>query len=223
MAGVGTMKPRQGALAALFGPSRNETFAALLKQLSATLVECSTHFRETGGRDLAGIIDFEHRADALVEEIHELLDNSFIMRFDIADSMKLTDELDNVIDGMRKVAIHLDVYSLHLTALRPEAVELIKIGDGMVRQLDDLVAMLGQPRLSLARVRELARVIDDAESKADGIVSEVERKLVVEFSQPETRTIGFIAWHQMFHLLEEMTDDARRCAKLILSLARKEA
>ena len=54
-------------------------------------------------------------------------------------------------------------------------------------------------------------------------MSDVERKLVAEFSQPTTKTIGFIAWHQLFHLLEQMTDDANHCAKLILSLARKEA
>ena len=114
------MKTKQGALTSLFGPSRNDRFAALMKQLSATVVECSKHFRDTGGRDLKGIIDYEHKADALVDEIHELLDNSFIMRFDIPDSMKLTDDLDNVIDGMRKVAIHMDVYKLHLAELGPK-------------------------------------------------------------------------------------------------------
>ena len=35
--------------------------------------------------------------------------------------------------------------------------------------------------------------------------------------------LGFIAWHQLFHLLEQMTDDANHCAGQILSLARKEA
>lgn len=217
------MKGRQGALGNLFGPSRNDTFARLLKQLSETVLACSKHFRDTGGRDLQGIIDFEHKADAIVDDIHELLDNSFIMRFDIPDSMKLTDDLDNVIDGMRKVAIHLDVYRQHLTALRPEAVELIGIGDDMVQSLDKLVAMLAGPRLKLANVRELARSIDENESRADKLVSAVERKLVEEFSQPDKKTIGFIAWHQLFHLLEEMTDDANHCAKLIMSLARKEA
>jgi hypothetical protein len=217
------MKAKQGALAALFGKSNSEQFAGLLKQLAETVVDCSRHFRETGGRDLKGIVDYEHKADALVDEIHELLDNSFIMRFDIPDSMKLTDDLDNVIDGMRKVAIHLDVYKLHLTELRPEAVELMKLGDAMVGQLNALVGMLGESRLKLPRVRELAKSVDDAESLADKIVSDVERKLVAEFSQPTTKTIGFIAWHQLFHLLEQMTDDANHCAKLIVSLARKEA
>ena len=61
------------------------------------------------------------------------------------------------------------------------------------------------------------------ESQADKIVAVHERKLVEEFSVPGANGLGFIAWHQLFHLLEQMTDDANHCASLILSLARKEA
>jgi hypothetical protein len=61
------------------------------------------------------------------------------------------------------------------------------------------------------------------ESDADMIVARHERKLVEEFSAPGMNGLGFIAWHQLFHLLEQMTDDANHCASLILSLARKEA
>ena len=217
------MAIKQGALANLFGPSNNERFAALLQDLSDTVVKCSQHFLETQARDLPGIVDFEHKADALVEEIHELLDNSFILRFDIPDSMRLTDDLDNVIDGMRKVTIHLDIYRMHVLELRPEAIELMQLSDHMVSRLHALVAMLGEPRLKLAKVREIARTIDEAEAQADRLVSRVEHMLVAEYSQPGANAIGFIAWHQLFHLLEEMTDDANHVARQILSLARKEA
>ena len=217
------MKPKQGALGSLFGPSNNEQFASLLVQLSETVTQCSRHFLETSGRDLSGIVDFERKADAVVEAIHELLDNSFIMRFDIPDSMKLTDDLDDVIDCMRKVAIHLDVYKLHLRELRGEAVDLMKIGDRMVNKIHALVAMFREPRFTLSKVRELARSVDEDESEADTLVANVERALVEEYSQPSANTIGFIAWHQLFALLEQMTDDANHCARNILSLARKEA
>ncbi len=217
------MNTKPSGLTALFGPSNNDRFSALLRQLSETVVQCSLHFIETEGRDLNGILDFEHKADAFVDEIHELLDNSFIMRFDISDSMKLTDDLDNVIDGMRKVAIHLDVYKLHLGTLRSEAVELMKIGDRMAAQLHALVIMLSEPRLKVADVRAIARSVDEAEAEADRLVASVERHLVEEYSQPGANAIGFIAWHQLFHLLEEMTDDANHVARHILSLARKEA
>ena len=145
------------------------------------------------------------------------------MRFDISDSMKLADDLDDVIDGMRKVAIHLDVYKLHLGELRPEAIELMKIGDRMALQLHALVIMLSEPRLKVPDVRAIARTVDEAEAEADRLVSKIERRLVEEYSQSGANAIDFIAWHQLFHLLEEMTDDANHVARHILSLARKEA
>jgi uncharacterized protein Yka (UPF0111/DUF47 family) len=86
------------AVGRFFGPSQNERFAQLLMQLADTAIDCASHFRETGGEDLAGIINYEHRGDAIVDEIHQLLDNTFILRFDVADCMRLTDDLDNVID-----------------------------------------------------------------------------------------------------------------------------
>jgi len=89
-------------VSSFFRPAQNDQFARLLLRLADTAVACAAHFRETGGLDHTGIIDFEHRGDAVVTEIHELLDNAFILRFDIADCMRLTDDLDNVIDGMRK-------------------------------------------------------------------------------------------------------------------------
>ena len=78
-------------------------------------------------------------------------DNSFIMRFDIADSMRLTDELDNVLDGMRKVAVHIDVYRPILSTLRPDAVELLAVSERMQQNL-------AQIALPLAMAQEQHRI-----------------------------------------------------------------
>jgi len=211
------------AVGRFFGQSQNERFAHLLLQLAETAVECAAHFRQTGGEDLAGIIDFEHRGDAIVDDIHELLDNVFILRFDIADCMRLTDDLDNVIDGMRKVAIHIDIYRPVVLPLRPDALELFAIGERMMAGVRELVAMLSESKLSLARVRDRARAIDEAEAEADRLVATAERKLVAEYSPPGANRLEFIAWDKLYQLLEQMTDEANHCGKLILSLARKEA
>ena len=72
-------------------------------------------------------------------------------------------------------------------------------------------------------MREQADIIDELEGKADRLVSGYERNLVDEFAGPGKDVLGFIAWHQLFHLLEQITDDANHCARQIVSLARKEA
>ena len=211
------------AFSRFFGPSHNDRFAVLLKQLADTGVACAAHFKATEGQDMAGIVAFERKADKIVDEIHELLDNSFIMRFDISDAMRLTDEVDDVIDGMRHAASHIDTYKPHLDKLRPEAKELIAAGETAIKGLSDLIAILGEPKMPLTRVRELQRVINKAESAADDIITKSERALVKEFSPTTANRLEFIAVDKLYQLLEEMTDDAKRCGKLILSLARKEA
>jgi uncharacterized protein len=213
----------QGTLATLFGPSRNDQYAAHIKRLADIAQECAAHFRETNGQDAQGIIAFETRADRIVAEIHELLDNSFIMRFDIPDAMRLTDVLDDVIDGMRKVVLHIQAYKIYLSQLRPEAHELMEVAARMLVHVDKLVMMLAEPRLSLSRVRAEADIIDELESEADRLVSGYERALVDEFAGAGKDVLAFIAWHQLFHLLEQITDDANHCARQIVSLARKEA
>ncbi len=173
-------KSTRFAVGSLFGPSRSDRLVELLKELSNTALECAAHFRACKGKDAAGIIAIEHRADRIVEQIHELLDNSFIMRFDIPDSMKLTDNLDDVVDGMRKVALHLEAYAPFVSELSPDAMEVFGLGEAMLKGHRHSGRYAERPRLSLAKVREVTNRIDAAESKADKLVAEKERKLVAE-------------------------------------------
>jgi predicted phosphate transport protein (TIGR00153 family) len=217
------MKNIWDALGRFFGTSHNDEFAALMSQLAQTSVECAHHFRETRGSDLAGIIDYERKGDVITDKIHEILDNAFIMRFDISDAMRLVDELDNVLDGMRKIAVHIDIYKAILGDLKPDAIELLEVSERMQKQLKEIVGMLAEPRLSLPRVRDVASAIDDDESVADKIAAAAERRLVEEYRAPGANRLEFIAWEKLYRMLEEMTDHANHCAKLIVSIARKEA
>lgn len=217
------MSRLQNAIKRFSGPSHNEQFAAALKELADVAVACAAHMRTTACQDLAGTIDYEHKGDAIVDRIHELLDSAFIFRFDITDAMRLTDDLDNVVDGMRKVAIHVDIYRPILDTLRPEAMQLLAIGESMVQDVARLVALLDQPKLPLARVREMARIIDEGEAKADQLVADAERRLVKQYAPSGMNRLEFIAWDKLYQLLEETTDEANHCAKLVMSLARKEA
>jgi uncharacterized protein len=207
----------------LFGPSHNDRYAELMTALADKTVECVKHFNATAGKDLDGVIAFERQGDKLVDQIHEVLDNSFIMRFDISDAMALSDELDNVLDGLRKTAMHQDIYKALLTTEQADARELGAIAEKMIILLRDLVAMLGEPRMRLARVREVVTTIDDLESDADRITALAERRLVAEYSVQTANRLQFLAWKELYAHLEEATDHANHCAKLVLSLARKEA
>ena len=107
--------------------------------------------------------------------------------------------------------------------LRPEAEELIVAGESAIRALRDLVAAVSAGPVSLNRSREGARAINEAEANADKIIARAERNLVDEFSTTEKNTLEFIALEKLYSMLEQITDDAKRCGKLIVSIIRKEA
>ena len=211
------------AVGRFFGPNHNDRFAELLVRLADIGVECAAHFRKTQGRDLNTIVEYERKADRVVDEIHELLDNSFILRFDVQDAMELTDELDNVIDGMRKVAIHLDIYGGQLKDLSGDPADSIDMGEKAVLAVRQIVGMLAGPCIDLAPARELADRISTIESDADKLVAAAERRLVATYSPAGANRLEFLAWTKLYELLEVVTDDAKHVAKLILSLARKES
>jgi uncharacterized protein len=211
------------AVGRFFGSSHNDRCQELLGDLSKLMVASAGHMTKTLGKDLPGIIDYERKADRVVDEIHELLDNSFIMRFDIADMMKLSDELDNVVDGMRKVAMHSDIFKAQLSDLRPDARELMVVSERMVKRLSQLIAMLGDKRLKVTEVRIGVRELDDMESEADALHAAAVRRLVTEYSPPGANRLEYIAWDKLYQLLEDTTDHCNHCGNLILSLARKEA
>jgi uncharacterized protein len=217
------MKSIWDAVGRFFGPSHNDRLQELLKDLAKIMISSSEHLTKTLGKDLPGIIDYERKADRVVDEIHELLDNSFIMRFDISDMMKLSDELDNVVDGMRKVAMHSDIFKAQLNDLRPDARELMVISERMVKKLVQLISNLGDRRLQLTEVRVAVRELDDMESEADSVHASAVRRLVTEYSPPGANRLEYLAWDKLYQLLEDTTDHCNHCGNLILSLARKEA
>src|SRR5262249_32969681 len=70
------------------------------------------------------------------------------------DCMRLRDDLDDVIDGMRKVAIHIDIYKTLVMPLWPGALELFAIGERMMLGVRELVAnALGAEGVSRPRPR----------------------------------------------------------------------
>lgn len=211
------------AVGRFFGQSHNDRFAELIGQLGAIAVECAAHFRKTSGRDLDAIVAYEREADKVVDKVHELLDNSFILRFDVQDAMELIDEVDNMLDGMRKAAIHLDIYRTQLHELTPDALRLMELGEQAVISVNVLTTMLGKGRLDLARVREVADRISEIEGEADRLIAAAERRLVEKYTPAGANRLEFIAWTRLYELLEVVTDDAKHVAKMILSLARKEA
>ncbi len=211
----------------LFGPSPNKRCSELLIQLATTAVECATHLRVTCGQDLPKIIAFEHAGDTIEGNIHALLDSIFLMqlvRFDKPDVTQLAWEIDEIIDRMRKIAAHINIYQRHLAKLRPDANRLLEIIEDMAGHVLKLVSVMVTTKpIALDQVAVLVRHLSDAESEADTLFFRAEAEFAKEFDRTDANPVAFHAWTRLYHLLEQVTDDANHCGSRIMSIARREA
>ncbi|TSC87165.1 MAG: phosphate transport regulator-like protein [Parcubacteria group bacterium Gr01-1014_8] len=206
----------------MFGKSQNTPLAEMLFRLSDAAALSAKRLRETKCSDLERITEFEHTGDETEAQIHEILDNSFILRFDKSDVTHLAAELDDMLDGMRRVAKHVHMYGKVLSPLKPQALEFLDIIASMTTAVRDLVKMLSEKRLSQSRIKECVKRLAHSESIADRTLENAAIALIAEFNIPGKSAIEFSAWDKLFRLLEGITDSADHCGRLVLSMARKE-
>lgn len=209
---------------AFLGPSPDVRCGELLLQLATTVVQCARHLHTTRGQDLQKVIEFEHEGDMIERNLRAFLDSIFLMRFDKADITQLAWEIDEMIDRMRKIAVHVSVYQKHLSELRPDAIKLLAIMEHMAGHVHGLVSgMIKTKPILLDKVAVTVRHLEDAESQADNLFFLAEIELAKEFDQQNANPVAFHAWARLYHLLEQVTDDANHCGSRIMSIARKEA
>lgn len=207
----------------LFGQSHNGTIVTLLKAQGDLAVRCARIFRESRCSALKELVALEHEGDLAQERVHEIIDSAFILRFDKSDLGNLASRLDNILDGMRQVAMHMDTYRPYIQELRPEADDLLRIIEEMTMAVQKLIVLLNSRRLKLGEVKRLTRELKRLETEADTILHHTQVQLVKEYAQSKGDAIAFIAHDKAIRLLEHVTDVADHCGSLILSIARKEA
>ena len=207
-----------------FGKSQNGTIAELLMKQADIASSCAEVLRDSGCKALPDIVAFEREGDTTEERIHEILDSAFILRFDKSDISNLADTLDNVLDGMRHVATHVDTYAPYIPHMQAEATELLETIVDMTATVAALSRLLKDRRLDLARVKEYKRHLSKAEAHADSILHKAESTLVREHEAHRNgNALSFLAHDTLFRMLERITDTANHCGTLMLSIARKEA
>ena len=207
----------------LFGRSQNGQVAELLVQQADIAVRCAILLRESQCAALSDVVSLEREGDVTQEQVHEIIDRAFILRFDKSDIGNLSNRLDNILDGMRQVAKQVDIYRPHMKKIRQEADDLIKIIEEMTSTVRNLVATLKERHLLMTKVKECTQRLKKLEAEADDILHAVEADLVKEYDHKRNNALEFMAHDKIFRLLEHVTDVADHCGTLVLSIARKEA
>lgn len=207
--------------AALFANRENLEIAEQVRELMAAATSCAAKLgREVELRE-TDMIEDEHRGDAALEKIEKAIERGFIVRFGKGSPSQLAHELDDVIDGMRDVARHIETYRIYLDPFPQSSSELMRTITESIKYLSEMVNEIFSGRINSGRLSDLAASIIDLERKADTIRAGAERALAAAAVVTDPR--AFIAPKDLNDQLESITDHTRHCAIIALSIARQEA
>lgn len=181
--------------------------AATVLHSLAPLMELNTGFIER-------LTLLEKDADRCAAEAFELMDNSFIPRYDKPDIAHLISGMDDFVDGVYKVAILFKDYDIK--SIEKEAAGIMVI----LPQLATIVirSMEQMPKLSLKDSLSALEQIKTLERQADRLRSEGRSRARKEFA-----ALDFTIWNEIYRKLEHTADNYLYVMRIIVSMVRKES
>ncbi|MBQ2253235.1 MAG: DUF47 domain-containing protein [Clostridia bacterium] len=185
--------------------------AEIAKDTAAMLRDLLNNFEaDTLSDKLSEIHALESRGDAKKHEMIAELVRAFITPIEREDILALSQNIDDVTDGIEDIAIHL--YTHCITTIRPEAQEFSAL---LVRACGLMVEMLAEFKnfKKSTTLADYIRKINDVEEEGDRIYREATRRLFAEEKDP----VAVIAWRELFVFFEKSCDTIEHVADIVES------
>ncbi len=183
--------------------------AVLVKKAAICLEELVQNFSQ---ENLDGysqkIHDYEHQADAIVDEITNELYDSFITPIDREDILEVATHLDDVLDGINSLTYLFE--NLAISAMR---LETDLFANYVRRACDGLeVAMKEFPKFKNSKkLKQMIKQVTETESEADRLFSRLKKQLFTD----GTQVLEIIKWKDVYERFETTINDAEYVAELI--------
>jgi uncharacterized protein Yka (UPF0111/DUF47 family) len=209
-------------LRAAFGNGRDGKVLDHFLGISRESVAAIASIRKTGllRIDRRAIRAMEKRADVHVDQIHTILDNTFILALDKTDIGQLADYLDEMIDRLHQLAEHTRLYSEEVSdhqiirQLRQTVERSVLAVNAMVRHFAKK-----NRRKAYENLKSLKRL----ERTADNLMRAYMEECIEGVRAGTVTFLQFEAQKGVVQRLESTTDAALSAARVILSMIHKGA
>lgn len=167
------------------------------------------------GREAAQKIkDSEHAADNITHEVVKQLKLSgFLPPIDHEDILAMIQTMDDVIDNIEK-AVNRFAETYELNAATQEAKDLASA----ILELSELLArmckLLRNASKNQQAIFEICVEIHRLENMSDTTKRNGVRNAASDCKNSKIDVVTFIAWHEIYGLLEDATDKAEDCANI---------
>ncbi len=154
---------------------------------------------------VAEIQTLEHRGDEIDVEIQRRLEKAFVTPFDREDIHELGSRLDDVVDGIQRVAETFVIYGID--AMTDECRGLTDILAEQAVQLVGAIKKLGD----FDGISAFLQQVHELENRADGL----SRAAIGQLFRGGRDPLDVIKWRDVYRELEETIDAAEDAAEII--------
>lgn len=169
---------------------------------------------ETLGKKVADLHEIEHAADELRHDIMHNLAREFMPPIDLADLVDLTSKLDDIVDCVDDVALHLFIYSVE--TLLPECAEFT----ALITRCCESVRVIAREFVHFRRSTTIMDAIirtNQLESEGDHIYTRTMRS-IFSGKMPE---LEVVRWARIISSLEDCCDRCEEASELFESVIMK--
>ncbi len=166
------------------------------------------------------IKEHEHAADQSVHAVNNQLSTTFIHPIDREDILAFTKTLDDVIDDIHHAAqAFARIYELKETSSFAQHMADVILHE--CEKLATVCSLLRKPSRNLAEIAKICVEIHSLENEADDLYAQAKYLLYKQLEQEEIRVTGYLAWSEIYSVLERITDKAEDCANIAEQIAMK--
>jgi predicted phosphate transport protein (TIGR00153 family) len=159
--------------------------------------------------------EYEHKGDALVDEIIMELNNTFITPIEREDALELTVHMDKVLDGLEHSAARF--YMFNIYEIDNYMIEFSELLNKCIIEIHNAVELLSQKKLT--EIRQHSVKIKEYEQNCDIL----ERNAIKELFEKQKDVIRLIQYKEIYELLENTADECKKVSKALETVVMKNA
>jgi uncharacterized protein len=197
-------------------------FFVLFDESAKNAADVALHLRDmmcnwdSAQKEIATIIELEHKGDGITHEIIALVNRTFVTPFDREDIALLAHSLDDIVDFIESAADAMGLYEIKEPT--PRAKELAEIILQTAVEVREAISELRR-KVDLKNILKHSMEINRLENMAD----KVYREALAELFHDSKDITYIIKWREIYEYMETATDRCEDVANVLEGVALKYA
>lgn len=162
----------------------------------------------------------EHAADLVTHAVVNQLNETFIHPIDREDIVEFNKALDDIVDDIHHAA---EAYAriFELSSPLEAATHFSEVIVQACDQVEKICGLLNQPSRNLALIKNHCVEIHRLENEGDELLCEALHLLFARLKNDQIHIALYLAWNDIYKLLEQVTDRTEDCANIAEQIAMK--